>query len=67
MGLVALDAVAHQATMSKELSAVVADGLGSLFVHLLDVDLQAVLLGEGRRAHWAPFERVKSSNFDRNQ
>ena len=35
--------------MSEELSAVVADGLGRLLVHLLDVDLQAVLLREGGR------------------
>jgi hypothetical protein len=40
--------------VSKELSAVVADGLGGLLVHLLDVHLQPVLLRECRRADRAP-------------
>ena len=37
--------------MSEELSAVIANGLGRLLVHLLDVDLKPVLLRECCAAH----------------
>jgi hypothetical protein len=50
----------YQASMSEQFSAVIANGLSGFFVHLLDVNLQSVLLGERRAAHRTP---VKKSRF----
>ena len=39
--------------MSEEFSTMIADGTVRFLMHLLDMDLQAVLLGESSVAKWA--------------